>query len=291
MRLIRIDDIAMESNFDVFKLILEKNGSVKGICIKNGADLSRAEIDRYIEFVKSFGLSGLAWMKCQNAELTTGIAKFFSPDLQNTLISRFDAKDGDLLLFGAEKEPLLNQSLDHLRRRIAKERNLIDENIIHCHWVHEFPLFEWKEEENRIISVTHPFTSPDPRDIHLLDTDPLKVRSLAYDLIINGYEVGGGSQRIFTKEMQEKIYKIMGLTQEEITNMFGFFSEALEYGTPPHLGAAFGLDRLLMILCKTENIRDVIAFPKTQKGTDLMTHSPSSVSSQHLKELSLGLKM
>lgn len=287
MKLTRIDDIAKESTFSIFKNQLEQGGCVKGLCVKKGADISRKEIERYTEFVKPFGLLGLGWMKYQDGALSSSIVKFFTTSQQQELIKRFEVEEGDLLLFGAEQEAKVNQSLDHLRRLLAKERGLIDENALKFLWVREFPLFEKDSVTGEIYSVTHPFTTPDPRDAHLLDSEPLRVRSLAYDLICNGYELGGGSQRIHAKPLQEQIYKILGLTQDQIDNMFGYFSDALDYGTPPHLGLAFGLDRIAMILCRTDNIRDVIAFPKTQKGTDLMTSSPSRVDKKQTDELAL----
>jgi len=190
-------------------------------------------------------------------------------------------------LISAANEATVNQSMDHLRRLIAKERHLIDPNHFEFLWVVDFPLFEWDADAGHPSSVHHPFTLPHPDDVHLLESDPLKVRSLSYDIIINGYEVGGGSQRIHDAFIQEKVFKCLKLSEEDIENKFGFFTQALQYGTPPHLGIAIGFDRLMMLLTKTENIRDVIAFPKTQKASDLMMHSPSSVSERQLNELDI----
>ena len=187
----------------------------------------------------------------------------------------------------AGPEDRVNQSLDHLRRHIAKERNLIPENSLEFLWVTDFPMFRYNTEAKRLESEHHPFTSPKPEDLHLLDSEPLKVRALAYDLVLNGYEMGGGSQRIHDGALQEKVFGLLQLSPEEIKDKFGFFVEALNFGTPPHLGIAFGLDRLIMLLGKTENIRDVIAFPKTQKASDLMMQCPAPVASSQIKDLKI----
>ena len=285
MPLIRIDTIAKRSEFAVFKTQIEQGGCVKALCVKGGSDLSRKDIERYTSFVSDFGLKGLGWMKCGPEGLHANIAKFFSSDLLNELQKHLNAENGDLLLFAAEKEPVVNQSLDHLRRQLAKDRNLIDKKALKFTWVVDFPLFSWDVDEDRITSEHHPFTAPHPEDIKLIDKDPLKVRSLAYDLVLNGYEIAGGSQRIHSSPLQEQIFNLLQLTQADIDQKFGFFVDALQYGTPPHLGIAFGFDRLMMILCQTDNIRDVIAFPKTIKAADLMSDAPSAVQPQQLKDL------
>ena len=287
MPLVRVDDIAKESEFSVFNEQMKVGGCVKTLCVKGGADISRKEIDRYTEFVGKFGLKGLGWMKKQEEGLTSSIVKFFSKDQLSSLEEKLGAETGDLLLFGAGSEALVNQSFDHLRRLIGKDRNLIKPNIYEFLWVTDFPLFEWDEDEDRPQSTHHPFTMPHPDDIEFLSSDPLKVRSNAYDIVINGYELGGGSQRIHDYKTQEKVFELLKLDPQEISQKFGFFTNALQYGTPPHLGIALGFDRLIMLLTKTENIRDVIAFPKTQKASDLMMQSPSSVSSRQLDELEI----
>jgi aspartyl-tRNA synthetase len=287
MPLVRVDSIANASDFSVFKEQLQNGGCVKALCVKGGAELSRKDIDRYTEFVGKFGLRGLGWMKMQDGKLTSSIVKFFSEEQQNALIETLGAESGDLLLFGAASDALVNQSLDHLRRRIARDRNLISSDVYAFLWVTDFPCFEWDEDENRPQATHHPFTMPHPEDLELLESAPLNVRSNAYDIIINGYEVGGGSQRIHDFELQKKVFKALKLDPEEVKEKFGFFTEALQYGTPPHLGIALGFDRLIMILTKTENIRDVIAFPKTQKASDLMTQCPSSVHPKQLDELEI----
>ncbi len=287
MPLVRLDEIAQESEFSVFKQELEVGGCVKALCVKGGADISRKEIDRYTEFAQKFGLRGLGWMKRQEDGLTSSIVKFFSKEQLKALEEKLGAETGDLLLFGAASEPLVNQSLDHLRRLIAKERSLVKPDTYEFLWVTDFPLFEWDEEEGRPQSTHHPFTMPHPDDLDLLKSDPLKVRSNAYDIIINGYELGGGSQRIHDFEVQKKVFEALKIDPQEATQKFGFFINALQYGTPPHLGIALGFDRLIMLLSKTENIRDVIAFPKTQKASDLLTQCPSSVNPKQLDDLEI----
>lgn len=287
MPLTRIDDIAQKSTFGVFLEQLTAGGCVKAICVKGGAEISRKEIDGYTQFVGKFGLNGLAWMKSQADGLSSNIVKFFAPELLRELQNRLKVQEGDLILIAAAADDRVNQALDHLRRKIAKERNLIHPDALNFLWVTDFPLLRWNAEEGRVESEHHPFTSPNFEDIALLDKEPLKVRALAYDLVLNGYEIGGGSQRIHNSELQEKIFRTLKLTPEEIKEKFGFFVEALQYGTPPHLGFAFGLDRIVMILSKTENIRDVIAFPKTQKASDLMMQCPSKVAEKQLDELEI----
>jgi len=287
MPLVRIDEIAKESSFGVFKEQLAAGGVIKAICVKAGADISRKEIDAYTQFVGKFGIAGLAWMKNSPEGLTSSIVKFFSEELLEKLKKRLEVGPNDLILFAAAPEDRVNQGLDHLRRKIARDRNLIPADALSFLWVTDFPLLRWNAEENRLESEHHPFTSPNFEDIPLLDKEPLKVRALAYDLVLNGYEIGGGSQRIHSSELQEKIFRALKLAPEEIKDKFGFFVEALQYGTPPHLGLAFGLDRIVMVLTGTENIRDVIAFPKTQKASDLMMQCPSKVPDKQLGELKI----
>ncbi|MBS0653545.1 MAG: aspartate--tRNA ligase [Verrucomicrobia bacterium] len=287
MPLVRIDDIASRSTFSIFLEQLSASGIIKAICVKGGADISRKEIDGYTQFVGKFGLNGLAWMKKQEGELTSNIVKFFTSELQAELCERLNIENGDLIFIAASSEDRVNQAMDHLRRKIAKDRQLIDPNALEFLWVTDFPLLRWNPDENRLESEHHPFTSPNFEDLGLLEKEPLKVRALAYDLVLNGYEIGGGSQRIHQSELQEKIFQALKLSPADIQEKFGFFVEALQYGTPPHLGFAFGLDRIVMILSKTENIRDVIAFPKTQKASDLMMQCPSKVHPKQLDELKL----
>lgn len=289
MELVGLNDIAEQSSFRVFQQQVEAGGVVKGLCVKGGSDISRKGIDEYTAFVGKLGVKGLAWMKMQEGQLASNIVKFFSDEQQKEIISRLGMEDGDLLFMVAAGEDLTNQGLDHLRRKLAQDRNLIPEGQFECLWVTDFPLFEWDEDNQRLASKHHPFTMPHVEDIPLLATDPLKVRSSGYDLVINGYECGGGSQRIHDSELQAKMFELLALSKEEIQEKFGWFVEALSYGTPPHLGIALGVDRLVMILSGTNNIRDVIAFPKTQRASDLMMQAPSPVESGQLDELKLSL--
>lgn len=290
MELVRLDDIAKRSSFAVFHDQLKEGGIVKGFCVKGGADISRKTIDEYTDFVGRLGIKGLAWIKLQDSGLNSSIVKFFPEELQGELIKAMEMEAGDLIFMIADMPARVNQGLDHLRRRIARDRNLIACDRYEFLWVTEFPLFSWNEEEKRMESEHHPFTSPNLADIDLLATEPLKARSSGYDLVLNGYEIAGGSQRIHNSELQQKIFEMLRLTPEELKAKFGFFLEALSYGTPPHLGIALGLDRLMMILTKTENIRDVIAFPKTQKASDLMMECPSTVDRKQLKELKIAIE-
>ncbi len=287
MPLTRIDDIILQSQFEILKEQLALGGIVKVLCVPNGGALSRKEIDDLILFVKQFGLQGLAWMKRQEDGMSSNIVKFFSEKLLLELIEKAFIGIGDLLLIAAGPETKVNQALDHLRRKLAKDLGLISSDNYQFLWIVDFPLLKWNSEESRLESEHHPFTAPHPEDLLLLNTAPLQVRALAYDLILNGYEIGGGSQRIHCNDLQEKIFSILNIPEKEIKLRFGFFIEALKYGTPPHLGFAFGLDRILMILAGTDNIRDVIAFPKTQKASDLMLQAPSLYTKCQLTELKL----
>jgi aspartyl-tRNA synthetase len=287
MPLVRVDEIMRRSNFSVFLSELDRGGCIKALCVKGGAEISRKEIDRYAEFVGNFQLSGLAWIKKANDQFASSIVKYFPDELLFELAETTGMENGDLLLMGAGPEDRVNQSLDHLRRHIAKEKNLIPEGAFKFLWVVDFPLFGIDSETGQLTSVHHPFTAPLAEDISLLETEPLKVRSEAYDLVLNGYELGGGSRRIHDTKLQEKIFRLLQLSERAMEQKFGFFLEALQYGTPPHLGIAFGLDRIIMLLGGTENIRDVIAFPKTQKATDLMMSTPSFVDERQLDELKI----
>jgi aspartyl-tRNA synthetase len=287
MELHSLDHLAKQTTFSVFLDQLSEGGIVKGLCVKGGADLSRKAIDEYTEFVGRLGIKGLAWIKRQKAGLSSSIVKFFPEEVQQQLMEEMEMEVDDLIFMIADQPAHTNQALDHLRRKIARDRGLIDSNRYEFLWVTDFPLFNWNAEEGRLQSEHHPFTSPNVEDLHLIKTEPLKVRSSGYDLVLNGYEIGGGSQRIHSSELQQQIFECLKLTPEELEAKFGFFIEALSYGTPPHLGIALGLDRLVMILTHTENIRDVIAFPKTQKASDLMLESPSQVAKEQLKELEI----
>lgn len=287
MELTRIDDLVEESEFSVFKEQLQAGGVVKGLCVKGGAEISRREIDEYTTFVGRFGAKGLAWIKMQEEGPTSSIVKYFSKPLLDKLVARMGAQTNDLLLFVAAEESVVNQSLDHLRRKLGKERKLIDPAAYEFAWITEFPLMQWDKETQGYACEHHPFTSPRQEDIPLLDSAPLKVRSSSYDLVLNGYELGSGSERIYDSELQAKIFSLLKLSEEDIKKRFGFFIEALQYGTPPHMGIALGVDRIVMLLTGGESIRDVIAFPKTQKAFDLMLDAPSEVMKEQLTELKI----
>lgn len=287
MELFELSDIAKESHFSIFQEQIENGGIVKGLCVKGGSELSRKNIEEYTQFVGQLGIKGLAWMKYQDNILQSNIVKYFSEESQKLLIKRANVSEGDLIFMIADSPSKVNQGLDHLRRKLAKDRKLIQDHTFEFLWVTDFPLFQKDVETGRLVSEHHPFTSPNFEDLHLIDSNPLQMRSYAYDLVLNGYEIGGGSQRIHDNDLQKKIFTLLNLSEDDLKQKFGFFIEALSYGTPPHLGLALGLDRIVMILTNTENIKDVIAFPKTQKASDLMLECPSKVADEQLKDLKI----
>jgi len=293
MKLKDITDIAKQSTFKVFTSAIEAGGIVKGLCAPGAAEkYSRSDIEKTLTgFVGDYGAKGLAWSRVQSqhgkASLFGGFAKFFDEPTQQQLIERFEAKDGDLLLVVADAESIVNKALAPLRCRIARELKLYDESRFEFVWIVDFPLLEWNQDERRYDSLHHPFTAPVPEDLKKLDSDPASVRSQAYDIVVNGSEIGGGSIRIHRPDVQRKIFQLLNISEEQAQQRFGFFLRALEYGAPPHGGIAFGLDRLVMLLTGTNNIRDVIAFPKTQRGQCLLTDAPSEVDQKQLDELNL----
>ena len=284
---VRIDDIIKRSNFSIIKDQLGIGGIVKAMTIPNGGQFSRKDIDDFINLVSKFGLQGLAWMKMTDGYLTSNIVKFFDEKLQNELIEKTKVKDGDLILIAASTESVVNQSLDHLRRHIANKMELAEKDKLAFLWVTDFPLFELDSESGMPTSTHHPFTMPMKKDLHLLDSEPLKVKSNAYDVVLNGFEIGGGSIRIHNQDVQRKIFEILNLTGDEIEQKFGFFIRALQFGTPPHGGIALGIDRLIMLLTNSSSIRDVICFPKTQKAADIMMECPSFVAKSQLDDLGI----
>jgi len=292
MKLKDISEIAAQSTFKVFTSTIETGGVVKGLCAPGGEKYSRADIEKTMtSFVGDYGAKGLCWMKVKiendKISLLSSIAKFFTEQQQNQIIERFEAKEGDLILLIADSEKNANKALAPLRCRLARELKLYDENSFDFVWIVDFPLFEWNEDEKRYDSLHHPFTSPIEEHMDKLDSDPAAIISQAYDIVVNGSEIGGGSIRIHNPKMQQKVFDLLNISKEQAQSRFGFFLKALEYGAPPHGGIAFGLDRIIMLLTDTENIRDVIAFPKTQKGQCLLTNAPSEVDRKQLDELNL----
>jgi len=295
MKLKDISDIAQASQFQVFTGTVKKGGVVKGLCaVGGGLKYSRNDIEKTLtQYAADFGAKGLAWFKVgpndagDALELKSNIAKFFTADQQQDIIGRFGAADGDLILMVADSADVANKALAPLRVRLGKELGLYEPNRLEFVWVIDFPLLEWNSDEKRFDSLHHPFTSPVPEDLHKLETDPGNIRSQAYDLVVNGSEIGGGSVRIHDPQVQAKIFDLLNISRQQAQERFGFFLKALEYGTPPHGGIAFGLDRLVMLLTATDNIRDVIAFPKTQRGQCLLTEAPSEVDQKQLDELNL----
>lgn len=285
MEFVNVETIAKKSSFSIFQSALERGHIIRSITVPNGASLSRREIDELTLFCKQFGLAGLAWMKMTDGALASNIVKFFDEEIQKDLIETCKVNEGDLLLFAAAEKSTVHQSLDHLRRHLGEKMGLIKEGDLQFLWVTDFPLFELDKDSKDLTSIHHPFTSPVAEDMHMLDSDPLKVRSNAYDLVLNGSELGGGSIRIHNSEVQKKIFSLLKLSDEQIEEKFGFLTKALTYGAPPHGGIAFGLDRIMMLLTGTESIKDIIAFPKTQKAADLMMSCPSVVDDKQLEEL------
>jgi len=295
MKLKDISDIAKQTTFKVFTSAIEKGGVVKGLCAPAGDKYSRSDIEKTLtKFVADYDAKGLAWFKVkQEGEATTligGLAKFFTGELQQQLLQRLDAKDGDLLLIVADTEAVANKALAPLRCRLARDLELYDPNSFEFVWIVDFPLFEWNDDENRYDSLHHPFTSPVEEDMEKLETDPANCRSQAYDIVVNGSEIGGGSIRIHNPKIQQKVFDLLNISRKQAQQRFGFFLKALDHGAPPHGGIAFGLDRLVMLLAGTENIRDVIAFPKTQRGQCLLTDAPSEVDAKQLDELNLRMQ-
>lgn len=287
MELKDISNIVKDSDFNVFSGTVSKGGQVKGINFKGGAVSPRSKIDGYTDFVKIYQAKGLAWIALKEDGIKSPIAKFLTENEINNIIENMDAKTGDLLLFVADTKKVIANSLGNLRLKIAQEEGLISKDSYEFLWVVDFPMFEYNEDEERYVAIHHPFTAPIEDDIELLDSDPGNVRSKAYDLVLNGEELGGGSIRINNRNLQEKVFDALKIDKDEAEDKFGYLLEAFEYGTPPHGGIAFGLDRIIMILGGTDSIRDVIAFPKTQKATSPLTNAPSHVSEKQLKELGI----
>ena len=287
MEIFDLSEAMRGSDFKVFESVLAAGGKIKGINVKGNAAIPRRELDGLVNYVGQYGAKGLAWIGYTAEGLKSQISKFFSDEQLEKIRLTAQAEEGDLVLIIADKPAVAVNAMGQLRLEMARRMNLIDPDKLAFAWVLDFPMFEYDEEEKRYVAMHHPFTSPRDEDIQYLETDPGRIKAKAYDMVLNGTEIGGGSIRIFQRDVQEKVFKAIGLTEEEANEKFGYLLEAFEFGTPPHGGIAFGLDRLIMLMAKRSSIRDVIAFPKTQSATDLMSQAPSEVSLRQLKELSI----
>lgn len=287
LKLINVEDAVRGCDFAVFKNALDNKFIIRCLNAKGGEKLSRKDIDDFTKYVGIFGAKGLAWMRVTENGLESNIVKFFSKENQNKILETTKAEKGDLLFFVADTPKITFDALGNLRLKVAEKLNLIDKEKLNFLWVVEFPLFEYDYKEKRISATHHPFTAPVPEDVAILENETLKVRSDTYDLVLNGNEIGGGGQRIYDSSVQAKIFNLLGISEEKAKERFGFLLDALKYGAPPMCGMAFGIDRVVMLLQKQDSIREVIAFPKTQKGQCLMSGCPSTVDEEQLEELNL----
>lgn len=290
MELHDVTDTVRDCEFAVFKGAVENGGSVRGINAKGQGGMPRKKIDKMVSFAKDYGAKGLAYIAVQeDGSLKSSFAKFMKDEEMAALVAAMEGEKGDLLLFAADKNKVVWDVLGALRLELARQMELLDKNEYKFLWVTEFPLFEWSEEQNRYTAMHHPFTMPMEEDLEYIDSDPGRVRAKAYDIVLNGNEIGGGSVRIFNPEIQNKMFEVLGFTQEQANEQFGFLLTAFKYGVPPHAGLAYGLDRLVMLMAKEESIRDVIAFPKVKDASDLMTEAPTAVDPKQLEELGLAV--
>ncbi|MCI8308510.1 MAG: aspartate--tRNA ligase, partial [Lachnospiraceae bacterium] len=290
MELQNVTEVVKGCGFGVFTGAIENGGSVRGINARGCGSMPRKKIDALVQFAKDFGAKGLAYIQLQDdGNVKSSFAKFMTEDEMSALISAMDGEAGDLLLFAADKDKVVFDVLGNLRVHLAEQLEIIDKNVFNFLWVTEFPLFEWSEEQGRFTAMHHPFTMPMEEDLPLLDTDPGKVRAKAYDIVLNGTELGGGSVRIHQDDIQEKMFEKLGFTKEEAHSQFGFLLTAFKYGVPPHAGLAYGFDRLVMLIAGEDNIRNIIAFPKVKDASCLMCEAPSSVAKEQLDELGIGI--
>ena len=292
MELKNISDLVENCGFGVFTGALKDGGSVRGINVSGQAGMPRKKIDALVDFAKGIGAKGLAYLVIdENGNYKSSFAKFMTEEELKNIVERLEGKPGDLLLFAADKNSLVYTVLGALRLELAKQQGLLKNDEYKFLWITDFPLFEFSEEENRYVAMHHPFTMPVEEDLPLLDTDPGKVRAKAYDITLNGVEIGGGSVRIYQSDVQEKMFEVLGFTKESAYERFGFLLQAFQYGVPPHAGLAYGLDRLVMLMAKEYNIRDVIAFPKVKDASCLMSGAPDIVEEKQLEELSIAVKL
>ena len=290
MELVNVSDVVAGCGFGVFTGALENGGSVRGINAKGQGEMPRKKIDALVEFAKGFGAKGLAYIAIQaDGTLKSSFAKFMTEEQMDALVKAMNGENGDLLLFAADKNKVVWDVLGNLRLEIARNLDLLDKNQYNFLWVTEFPLLEWDEEDNRFVAMHHPFTMPMDEDLPLLDTDPGKVRAKAYDIVLNGTELGGGSVRIFQDDVQAKMFEVIGLSKEVAEERFGFLLSAFKYGVPPHAGLALGLDRMIMLMTQADSIREVIAFPKVKDASCLMTDAPNIVDEVQLEELGIAI--
>ena len=287
MELMDISEYVKGSDFKVFSSVLENGGQVKVINVEGYANIPRRELDGLVQYVQGYGAKGLAWIQYAEEGIKSPFKKFYSDETFEAIREATGAKTGDLLLVIADKPLVVAQALGELRLEMARRRGLIDPDQLSFLWIVDFPMFEYVEEDKRWKAMHHPFTAPREEDVQYLKSEPGRVKANAYDMVLNGVEIGGGSLRIYNRDLQAKVFESIGLTEEEARAKFGFMMDAFEYGTPPHGGIAFGLDRLIMLMAKRKSIRDVIAFPKTQSASDVMSHAPSEVDDKQLRELSI----
>ena len=290
MELKDISDVVKGCGFGVFTGALENGGSVRGINAKGQGAMPRKKIDALVEFAKTYGAKGLAYIAInEDGTYKSSFAKFMTEDEMNNIVAALSGEPGDLLLFAADKNKVVWDTLGALRCHLAEQMGLLDKNVFEFVWITEFPLLEWSDEQNRFTAMHHPFTMPMEEDLAIIDTDPGKVRAKAYDIVLNGNEIGGGSVRIHQDDIQEKMFECLGFTKEQAYERFGFLLDAFKYGVPPHAGLAYGLDRLVMLMAKQDSIRDVIAFPKVKDASCLMTNAPDYVDEDQLKELGIDI--